>query len=74
MRNYLQRFGDISLEYLYSDYGVKLKIETLGLSHIRENTVNGARNITLDARQASYIREQLGIYDADGVLAKVALR
>ena len=35
MKNYLERFGDISLEYLFSDYGIKLKVEELGLSSAR---------------------------------------
>lgn len=70
MQNYLRRFGDISLEYIYNDFGLKLKIETLGVSHVRENTIAKSRNITLDARQASYVRTKLGIHDADGVIGK----
>lgn len=70
MRNYLERFGDISLEYLYNDFGLKLKIETLGLSHVKENNIEGSRNITLDAKQASYVREKLGIHDSEGVIGK----
>ena len=70
MRNYLERFGDISLEYLYNDFGLKLKTEVLGLSHVKENTIAGSRNITLDARQASYVREKLGIHDSEGVIGK----